>query len=40
MSTLGFGVLTGGDDNPERDPWHSTDTGQRRGSKLNVWKIH
>lgn len=38
MSTLGFGVLTGGDDNTERDPWHSTDAGQRRGSKLNVWK--
>lgn len=40
MSTLGLKFFNGGDDNPERDPWDSTDTGQRRGSKLNVWKIH
>ena len=24
-------VLSGGDDNTKRDPWYSTDTGQRRG---------
>ena len=33
---IGIEVLTGGDDNPERDTWHSTDAGQRRGKTERV----
>lgn len=44
MLTLGLKFFNGGDDNPERDPRHSTDTGQRRGktefveNTLKIWR--